>query len=332
MAAFAMEKMAAEFPSKNSIKKGIKRGLLLIDGDVCNTGDVLLNPGQCVQYVSQQKRAHLARTGEAPTLDIAFAHADSWFAACIKPHGVSVQRQRHSEDHSAALLAHAVAWALPPPDDRPDALHRPRPVHRIDKETGGLVLFARTTAANASLCHAFQMHGMIHKTYLALIAGRLDGAGEINVPLGGKDACTRWEALEHTRSAASGWVTTMKLHPLTGRYHQLRMHMETLGCPILGDSKHCLRDVSRAEELDTMYLWASAIALPHPGNGEQLQLSTPFPQHFVERREMEEAAAASADPTALAATMEEAETRVREAATRLAASHGHTASTSATTT
>ena len=73
--------------------------------------------------------------------------------------------------------------------------------------------------------------------------------------------------------------------------------------------------------MDTMYLWASAIDLPHPATGEQLQLSTPFPQHFVERRRWKKPLLHLPIP-ALAATMEEAETRVREAATRLAASRG----------
>ena len=85
---------------------------------------------------------------------------------------------------------------------------------------------------------------------------------------------SRWEAIGHSRSAESGWCTTLRLHPLTGRNHQLRRHLAfELGTPILGDPKY-LTDTSRASRSDELYLWASGIELPHPASGERVRVES----------------------------------------------------------
>ena len=169
-------------------------------------------------------REHLAARDSTPLPDLAleWAHVDDWVAVLVKPAGVAVQGDTTDEGkRRSAALRRAVAAALPPPAERPDALSHPQFVHRLDKGRAGLV-YARTQAACARLATAFATPGAVRKTYVALVAGRLDGDGVVDEPVSGRPARSRWRALGHTPSAASGWVTTLELKPEHGRRHQLR--------------------------------------------------------------------------------------------------------------
>ena len=160
-----------------------------------------------------------------------------------------------------------------------------RPVHRLDYETSGVLVFARTTAAASALCAAFRKStdgdaGDTRKTYVARVAGRLSGSGEwtaaiapdaaarakdgkprylatVNGEEGAKGARTRWEALE------SGETSLLKLEPLTGRSHQLRVHCLAAGHAIVGDPLY-------AAPGGGLCLHAASLALPHPETGERV--------------------------------------------------------------
>lgn len=137
------------------------------------------------------------------------------------------------------------------------------------------------------------MPSQVRKTYLALLAGPLDDdEGAIDAPLGGKAARSSWRVLRRSRSIASGTITTVELHPETGRQHQLRRHMALLGSPVLGDPRYC-SEKARAAEVGELYLHALAIELPHPSTGEVLRVRSDEPERFRARRSAEEAEAAS---------------------------------------
>ena len=109
----------------------------------------------------------------------------------------------------------------------------------------------------------------------------------------GRPARSTFRVLDRTRSAASGWLTTVELHPETGRQHQLRRHMALEGCPILGDPRY-MSERSRASEIGELYLHALAVELPHPATGETLRLRSAEPERFEARRRREAEAAAAA--------------------------------------
>lgn len=162
--ALLVKELPRDIPSHGSALLALKRGQILLDGETALKGNAVA-AGQRVQFAFAPARRHLARTrGCKPPLDVACMHADDWLAIVLKPAGVSVQG-----DAGSVELRHAVNWALPPPSSRPDPLPHPRFVHRIDKETSGLLVFARTTAANAALGMAFADHGTVRKTPLALL-------------------------------------------------------------------------------------------------------------------------------------------------------------------
>jgi 23S rRNA pseudouridine1911/1915/1917 synthase len=138
-------------------------------------------------------------------------------------------------------------------------------VHRLDFETTGLVVVARTEQALVELSRAFQER-RVHKTYRALVAGRLEQGGRIEEPLDGREAISEVEVLGHTRSLKIGWSTSVRLHPVTGRMHQLRRHLSGIGHAVLGDRRYPSGPVLRKHGL---FLASVAVQLPHPVHGEE---------------------------------------------------------------
>ncbi len=167
--------------------------------------------------------------------------------------------------------------------DWPDALV----VHRLDMATSGLVLFARGIAMQRSLSIAFAQRQM-HKRYEAMVAGLLaEDSGEIALPLaadwpnrplqrvdpvGGKPSCTRWQVI--ARDTAAG-TTRLALQPVTGRTHQLRLHLAAIGHPILGDVFYAPPPLDAAAP--RLLLHACRLELPHPGDGSMRVYACPAP-------------------------------------------------------
>ena len=159
-------------------------------------------------------------------------------------------------------------------------------VHRLDRDTSGLLVLARTAAARAALGRAFESR-RVTKRYLAVVSGTLPASGgTVHLPLAddptrppakrvdpilGRRATTRWRVLA-TRAAATGPEAVVELEPVTGRGHQLRVHLAWLGCPILGDRLYGPRDRAAAGRLA---LHAAAVGFPHPADGRPVRLVSP---------------------------------------------------------
>jgi tRNA pseudouridine32 synthase / 23S rRNA pseudouridine746 synthase len=160
----------------------------------------------------------------------------------------------------------------------PDALM----VHRLDMDTSGLILFARSLEVQRSLSLQFEKRE-IHKVYVALVEGVIQkGVGFVDFPMRkdmeqrlppkhivdcvrGKKAVTEWKVLERGAS-----TTRVALFPKTGRSHQLRVHMNALGFPIVGDNIYGTAG-------ERLMLHAQTLNLSHPLTGEPMQLECPAP-------------------------------------------------------
>lgn len=196
-------------------------------------------------------------------------HLDAQLIAVDKPAGLLAVPGRTEPDCLAARVQ--AVW--------PDA----RVVHRLDMATSGLMLFARGAAAQRRLGDAFAAR-LVHKRYVAIVGGLVDAdAGEIDLPLAadwprrplqrvdherGRPSLTRWRVL--ARDAASG-RTRMLLEPVSGRSHQLRVHLQAIGHPIVGDALYGGVPAAR------LMLHAAQLALPHPADGHELQLASAPP-------------------------------------------------------
>jgi 23S rRNA pseudouridine955/2504/2580 synthase len=203
--------------------------------------------------------------------------------AINKPAGLAVQGGTKTDRHLDAMLD-----AL-----RFEAVERPRLVHRLDKDTSGVLLLARNRAAAAKLAKSFRGRDA-HKVYWAIVVGapRLK-RGRIDLPLTkiagsrgervapdedeGKRAVTYYAVLENLGNKAA-WVALM---PQTGRTHQLRVHMAAIGTPILGDGKYGGAKAFVSGLPEKLHLHARQIKIPHPKGGT-LKVTAPVRDHLRE--------------------------------------------------
>ena len=160
-------------------------------------------------------------------------------------------------------------------------------VHRLDMATSGLMLFARGAAAQRSLSQAFAQRE-VHKRYVAVVQGRMtQDEGEIDLPLmadwpnrpmqkvdmaHGKPSLTRYRVLAFDAAANT---TRMALEPVTGRAHQLRVHLLAIGHPMLGDALYAPPPVLAMA--NRLLLHAESLAFPHPTSGSMIELSCDVP-------------------------------------------------------
>lgn len=168
-------------------------------------------------------------------------------------------------------------------------IQRPGVVHRLDQATSGVIIFAKTDQVYGLLTKAFAER-RIHKTYHALVKGVFAcQSGIIQASIGrhqrdrtamcvsptGRSACTQWECLE---SFPKAHQTLLACYPITGRTHQIRVHLKHIGHPIVGDEKYGKPDVR-------LFLHAYQIALVHPITQKELTISASWPTSFNERIE-----------------------------------------------
>jgi|CXWL01.1.fsa_nt_gi tRNA pseudouridine32 synthase/23S rRNA pseudouridine746 synthase len=213
-------------------------------------------------------------------------HEDPHLLVFNKPSGLAVQGGSGVEKSLEDLL---VAFAK-------SNGKRPRLVHRLDRETSGVIVAARTKPAAAFLSEAFAGRD-VRKTYLAIVCGGAPAPpeGEIALPLkkasrrgldimeiareaepGAQAAQTRYRTLASTPIAA-----LLELSPETGRMHQLRAHLAVIGRPIAGDGKYGGLFSLGGVKIETLMLHAAALDIPHPGGGRRC-FEAPPPAHFQE--------------------------------------------------
>lgn len=215
--------------------------------------------------------------------DIPVLHADDSLLVAEKPAGLLSVAGRGPEGEDCLHARLRDRW--------PDALV----VHRLDMATSGLMVFARGGVAQRTLSIAFARRA-IEKRYLAVVAGepRLQGADDegwstIDLPLAadwparprqkvdrvnGRPSLTRWRSLGRAPGRWDG-ATLLELRPLTGRSHQLRVHLAAIGHPILGDALYAPEPVARAAP--RLLLHAERLALAHPADGRAMSWRSAAP-------------------------------------------------------
>ncbi|MDM8271033.1 RluA family pseudouridine synthase [Thermophilibacter provencensis] len=215
--------------------------------------------------------------------ELRIIYEDEVLLACDKPAGMLV----HSDGTPSRTLTDAVAEHLAAAG-RPDV--RPQAVQRLDVETTGLTLFSLDKATQGALDAQVAGHGM-RKRYLAVVAGRFPWANRVvSVPIGrdrhnarrmracrpgqGKSAETRV-----TRLSEKGGRSLLLLELVTGRRHQIRVHLASLGFPLVGDA---LYGGARSASGLLLHAWSEDVI--HPVSGERLHLETAWPERLWPER------------------------------------------------
>jgi 23S rRNA pseudouridine955/2504/2580 synthase len=216
----------------------------------------------------------------APHFKMPVLFEDEWIIAIDKPAGLAV--------HGGSGVAHGVIESLR--SMRPEARFLEL-VHRLDRETSGVLLIAKKRVALVALHEMLRTHNL-DKRYLVAVSGRFrnerqrvrlalakrttrEGERRVSVSEEGQDAETIFHRLARGEDAS-----LLEAQLLTGRTHQIRVHLAHLGHPVLGDDKYGDFDLNKAlrkRGLKRMFLHASRLVLDHPVSGRQLELVSPLP-------------------------------------------------------
>ncbi len=222
---------------------------------------------------------------EAQDIPLDIFYEDEDIAVINKPAGLTVHPAAGGKN---GTLVNALVYHFQEELSDINGDVRPGIVHRLDRDTSGLIIIAKSNLAHARLGRQFEKHTVM-KRYVALVQGKIQfDQGMIGVPLkrhvkyhdmrqvgkegDGKEAVTLYQALRRNDKS-----TLVALFPQTGRTHQLRVHMKHLGHPILGDDKY-----GRKESFPRLALHAQSIGFIHPITKQYIEFSTPVPKEFLQ--------------------------------------------------
>jgi 23S rRNA pseudouridine1911/1915/1917 synthase len=274
--------------SRSRWQQLIRAGAVAVGGEVVTKPGFRLEGGEAVEaLIPDPASAHL--TPEVIPLDVVFENEH--VLAVNKPAGMVVHP---SVGHATGTLVHA-ALAYAPRMAGVGGEQRPGVVHRLDRDTSGLILLAMDDAAQAALQRQFKDRG-VEKVYLALVDGRPPTpAGRIEAPVGrdprrremmgvvpasrGREAQTEYRTLERFPAH-----TLLEVHPQTGRTHQIRVHLAFLGCPVVGDRVYGLRRPSLPVSRQMLHAWRLRVTLP--GEAQPRLLEAKLPEDFDGALEM----------------------------------------------
>jgi len=251
-------------PTKSALKKALKKGQIKVD-DVIATSATYIKGGETIRLEMHQHQKNKKKL----ILDLEVLYEDDYLAVINKPAGIAVSGNKFK------TVANALSQHLTP-SSLGDAT-MPQPVHRLDYPTTGAILIGKTALSIRSLNKMFE-EKKVTKTYYAVTIGRMDAKGTVSTDIDAKKAHTTYEVIETVSSKRFAYLNLVRLSPSTGRRHQLRKHMTSLGNPILGDKDYYKEGlILRGKGL---YLHAYSLVLAHPVTQEPMAIETLMPQKF----------------------------------------------------
>jgi 23S rRNA pseudouridine1911/1915/1917 synthase len=276
--------------TRSRIQELIKAGFVRVNHSLSKPG-YRLKPGDHVD-VTLPAPEPLRLVPEAVTFELVYE--DPWLIVVNKPPGVVVHP---APGHFTGTLVHGLVRHCKDLSGIGGVL-RPGIVHRLDKDTSGLMVVAKNDAAHAFLSHQFK-EGKITKRYVALVHGIVrEQKGEIHLPIGrhpvrrkemsvlaskGRAARTLWEKTEEL----AGLFSLLSVSPRTGRTHQIRVHLSHIGYPIVGDpvyghrrswwKKRFPEEPEVLSRIERQMLHAGTLGFVHPHGGDYREFTVPLP-------------------------------------------------------
>lgn len=257
--------------SRKSLIKAIKRGDVFINKTRGYTADYV-NSGDEISVMEQDNSNYKPYHKKLEVI-----YEDDSLAVINKPAGVDVSGNKFRTIENMALSNISLNLGS-------DGLKKIRPVHRLDNPTSGLLLIAKTSASLIELSRQFQARE-INKKYLAIVIGHLPEKGDISYPINNQEAMTKYETLSYCPSLKVNEISLVKLRLLTGRTHQLRIHLSQLGYPILGDKLYGNQDLILSGK--GLFLSAVELSFRHPITQESMAFKLDMPHKFQAHLERE---------------------------------------------
>lgn len=258
----------------------MEAGNVTVDGVVVTKAGLKAKPGQTVVLTIPAPRPAIP---EAQDIPLTILYEDSDLAVVVKPCGMVVHPAAGNEDGTLvnALLHHLDSLGGIGGELRPGI------VHRLDKDTSGLLLVAKNDASQLALSEQLSARTM-EKHYRALVEGGVrEDSGRIEAAIArskkdrkkmavdeeGREAITEWTVLQRGRG-----VTLLDVHILTGRTHQIRVHMKHIGHPVCGDP---IYGSPKGAKVPRLMLHAYSLSFTHPTTGERLTFTAELPEAFL---------------------------------------------------
>ena len=260
--------------TRTRVQKLIAEGYLTVNNHTAKAG-LKLNLGDKVNII-------IPPTTPSPLLPEALplniVYEDNDLLLIDKPAGLTIHP---APGHYSHTLVNAILFYLPNLPDTGDSL-RPGIVHRLDKDTSGLMVVAKNSTAQANLISQFKAHSVV-KAYLVLVKGRLTpDSGIIEAPIGrdprnrkrmavvaeGREARTEYQVIRYIDN-----YTLLEVRPETGRTHQIRVHLAAIGYPVVGDTTYGVKST----QVSRQFIHACRLGFHLPSTGEYIEFTSDLP-------------------------------------------------------
>ena len=267
--------------SRSAAQKLIEAGAVRLNGKIPKKND-RLNLGDTVEYtIPEPKEVDIA----PKDIPLEIVYEDEDVAVINKPKGLVVHPAAGHQDDT---LVNGLLYAMGDSLSGINGELRPGIVHRIDKDTSGLLAIAKNDLAHTVLASQLKDHSMA-RTYEAIVCGSFrEDSGTVDAPIGrhptdrkkmcvtqrnSKPAVTHWEVVERFRG-----YTHIRCRLETGRTHQIRVHMAYIGHPILGDTVYGHKKPELGQSSQCLH--AGALCFRHPRDGRPILVFAPLPDYF----------------------------------------------------
>ncbi|MCX2680310.1 RluA family pseudouridine synthase [Galbibacter sp. EGI 63066] len=251
-------------PTKSALKKALKKQYITVNGAIASTA-TYIKGGETItlsipEVIPSKKKLIFP-------LQVLFE--DEHLALTHKPAGILVS------GNSFKTVANALPQNIKA-STLPDAT-KPQPVHRLDYPTTGILLIGKTNSSIRALNKMFE-DKEIEKTYYAVTIGEMDSNGKINSAIDNKKSESGYTVHQSVSSERFGTLNLVELKPKTGRRHQLRKHLSSIGNPILGDKEYSKKGLILNGK--GLYLHAYSLRFTHPFTKEEIYIVDELPKRF----------------------------------------------------
>jgi 23S rRNA pseudouridine1911/1915/1917 synthase len=283
--------------SRARVQMLIEGGQVQVDGATVKAKHKLKG-GELIEIEGEPVLPELR--AEPEDIPLTVVYEDDDLAVIDKPAGMTVHAGSGSAEHNRGTLVNAMLFHFGKLLANSDDAVRPGIVHRLDKETSGLIVVAKNDVTHRRLSEMFAGREL-RKVYVALVHGHVrENSGRVELPIardlhrrirmttkraGGRAAVSNWTVLERITSPF-GKFTLVEVHIETGRTHQIRVHMQALGHPVVGDTLYGAPHKLPAQNGESLeparnFLHAAELDFEHPRTGEKLALRAKLPPELI---------------------------------------------------